>query len=690
MGAVYEAVDTRLHNTVAIKQLTLSGSEADRAFEHEARLLASLRHPALVVVIDYFVDEDAPVLVMQYIEGEDLARALERRGVIPVDGLVRWAHAVLDALIYLHDHVPPVLHRDIKPSNLKCTPSGEIVLLDFGLSKGRLDAHTTVTEDRSLFGFTLKYAPLEQILGRGTDRRTDLYGLGATLYHLATGTQPASSLARSQAIRNGEPDPLVDPRLPNPQLSKWFAGILTRAMALEPADRYESAGAMKTALLVNEFVPASSSRPSEPSTGVARRVDAATPSQPIVGKQTDLIVQVRFPDSPLLGLEDWPTRRRPAQIEQASEPFHLVHPVDPATGERRPARLLIKVVAPDFSIEGQAQLLIEVTPREYSKRLAFLLTPKRAGYCRINVEVYAPDALYLGTIAVEAEAVAEGLAEPIVRVASLVFGVFSRKAPTVPAATSGHLTDDGFVRAELPRPSARPIVEETLADSDEQLQSSLPIRVRPANRLGRNAMVIGPGILIAVIGAGVLFMQNRATDIGPSPAGPSAAVDAPSAAQQVRVPAELPFPADTALDEKALSRPRGEPALAPALLRLTASNLSDVNLTVALVQRSSASRLRVTLFFMNGGRETISISIDYSRTKLSDEKGTGHVVVRDALGTSPDGTFSAIVAPGAQVAHWIEFEVPDTATGAVTATLVPTEGRSGARFPAFSFELPAR
>lgn len=183
-------------------------------------------------------------------------------------------------------------------------------------------------------------------------------------------------------------------------------------------------------------------------------------------------------------------------------------------------------------------------------------------------------------------------------------------------------------------------------------------------------------------------MHNRATDIGPSPAGPSTTADAPSAAAQV--PAELPVPGDTALDEQARLRVRGEFALAPALLRLTASNLSDVTLTVAPVQRSSASRLRVPLIFMNGRRETLSISVDYSRTQLSDEKGIAHPVVRDALGTSPDGTFSAIVAPGAQVAHWIEFEVPGTATGAVTATLVPTEGRSGARFPAFSFELPAR
>ena len=137
-----------------------------------------------------------------------------------------------------------------------------------------------------------------------------------------------------------------------------------------------------------------------------RRVDAALPSQVEVGRQTDMIVQVRFADSPVLGIEDWPTRRRPAQIEQQSEPLQVTHLVDPATGRLAPARVRIKVVASDFTVDGEPERLIEVPVDDYSKRIAFLLTPRRTGYCRVNVEVYALDSLYLGTVAIEAEAVA--------------------------------------------------------------------------------------------------------------------------------------------------------------------------------------------------------------------------------------------------------------------------------------------
>ena len=138
MGAVYEAIDSRLQNTVAVKECRLPGVDADRAFEREAKLLAALRHPALPVVIDYFVEGKAQFLVMQFIEGDDLGKLLDhRRSRFPPAEVVVWARTVLDALSYLHDQEPPVVHRDIKPANLKRTPRGEIVLLDFGLAKGR-------------------------------------------------------------------------------------------------------------------------------------------------------------------------------------------------------------------------------------------------------------------------------------------------------------------------------------------------------------------------------------------------------------------------------------------------------------------------------------------------------------------------------------------------------------------------
>ena len=138
-------------------------------------------------------------------------------------------------------------------------------------------------------------------------------------------------------------------------------------------------------------------------------------------------MQVRFETSTRLGLEDWPSKARPTEIEQVSEALQLAYPTDPQTGRFLPARLRIKVVAPDFRVDGQADRLIEVPPDEYSKRLAFLLTPLRAGSCRINVEVYGLDDLFLGAVPVEIVAVAGAVSEQEICVGNLVLEVVARQ-----------------------------------------------------------------------------------------------------------------------------------------------------------------------------------------------------------------------------------------------------------------------
>ena len=402
------------------------GADAERAFEREARLLAGLRHAALPVVIDYFVDDGRHFIVMQYIEGEDLARVLQRQnGPCAGADVLQWAEAALDALAYLHDHRPPIVHRDIKPANLKRTPSGDVVLLDFGLAKGSAGARAASDGERSLLGFTLKYAPLEQIAGHGTDARSDIFSLGATLYHLATGLAPATAVDRVGALNSGRPDPLREAIVVNTALPEVLSRALTKALEIDPSGRFQSASEMRAAL-VGASAAHEGKRPVTPRPE-ARRIDAAMPSQAEVGRQTDLIVQVRFANSPLLGLEDWPTHRRPEAIDQASDAIELRYPEDAVTGALLPARLRLRLVAPDFTIEGQAEQLIEVPPDTYSKRVTFLLTPRRAGYCRVNVEVYTPDALYLGTVPVEAEALRGGIAQPIIRVANLMLGLLARR-----------------------------------------------------------------------------------------------------------------------------------------------------------------------------------------------------------------------------------------------------------------------
>src|SRR5436309_11559701 len=209
MGAVYEAVDERLDTTVALKETLFSDEKLRKQFEREARLLARLHHQALPRVSDHFNEGDGQFLVMQFIAGVDLFEMLTMRGApFPQDEVARWADQLCDALDYLHTQDPQIIHRDIKPQNLKLTSRGQIVLLDFGLAKGSAGQMSVVTSSASIFGYTPNYAPLEQVQGLGTDARSDIYSLAATLYHLMTNVKPPDALSRAAAIVNGQIDPL--------------------------------------------------------------------------------------------------------------------------------------------------------------------------------------------------------------------------------------------------------------------------------------------------------------------------------------------------------------------------------------------------------------------------------------------------------------------------------------------------
>src|SRR5947209_6836360 len=210
MGAVYEAVDERLDTTVALKETLFAEERLRKQFEREARLLARLHHQALPRVSDHFSEGDGQFLVMQYVAGDDLSAMLvQRNGPFPQEDVMRWADQLCDALDYLHTQDPEIIHRDIKPQNLKLTARGQIVLLDFGLAKGYAGQASVVTTSASIFGYTPNYAPLEQVQGLGTDARSDLYSLSATLYHLLTNVKPPDALSRAAAIVNGQPDPLA-------------------------------------------------------------------------------------------------------------------------------------------------------------------------------------------------------------------------------------------------------------------------------------------------------------------------------------------------------------------------------------------------------------------------------------------------------------------------------------------------
>jgi serine/threonine protein kinase len=249
MGAVYEALDERLDTTIALKETLFADERLRRQFEREARLLARMHHPALPRVSDHFGEGDGQFLVMQYIAGDDLAQMIaDKRGPFPPDQVLTWGDQLLDALDYLHTQDPQIIHRDIKPQNLKLTARGQIILLDFGLAKGQTGEISRAPTTASIFGYTPNYAPLEQIQGLGTDPRSDIYALGATLYHLMTAVKPPDALSRAAAIVNGQEDPLRPANEINSMIGPDVARVLARAMSQNREQRFSSAAEMRLAL----------------------------------------------------------------------------------------------------------------------------------------------------------------------------------------------------------------------------------------------------------------------------------------------------------------------------------------------------------------------------------------------------------------------------------------------------------
>ncbi len=245
MGTVYQAEDLRLEGRqCAIKEVqgdpTASPTVQQQArdqFYREASVLARLDHPSLPKVSDYFSDEGRDYLVMDFVPGRDLKAIMDEARqtgrFLAEKEVLDWAAQLGDALSYLHSQAPPVVHRDIKPSNIKLTPTGRLKLVDFGLVKLLApDEERTVTIVQGLG--SVYYTPLEQYGGDSghTDARTDIYALGAALYHLLTHEPPVE--AKQRFLR---PDALKPMRVLNPAISVNVEQAVLWAMALHPDDR---------------------------------------------------------------------------------------------------------------------------------------------------------------------------------------------------------------------------------------------------------------------------------------------------------------------------------------------------------------------------------------------------------------------------------------------------------------------
>ena len=238
MSVVYLAMNERANKQWAIKEVRKDGVQNFEVVKQnlivETDLLKRLNHPHLPSIIDVIDCDGTFLIVMDYIEGNPLSKAIKNSGAQNQDDVIEWAKQLCDVLGYLHSRKPPIIYRDMKPSNVMLKPDGNVMLIDFGTAR---EFKSTSVADTTCLG-TQGYAAPEQFGGHGqTDARTDIYCLGATMYHLITGHNPALPPYEMYPIRQW-----------NPMLSSGLEEIILKCTQKNPDDRYQSCAELLYAL----------------------------------------------------------------------------------------------------------------------------------------------------------------------------------------------------------------------------------------------------------------------------------------------------------------------------------------------------------------------------------------------------------------------------------------------------------
>ena len=250
MGVVYKGFDPDIQRTVALKTIRTQldagddspGAPASR-FRNEAQAAGRLMHPGIVAVYDFGRDEQVAYIAMEYVEGRSLASYLSAKVRFTDTDIPGIMSQLLDALGHAHDK--GVWHRDVKPANIIMTTAGRLKVADFGIA--RIDSqHLTLTQ--YMVGTPSHMAP-EQFLGKTMDRRVDIYGAGVVLYQLLTGRPPFAGTTEALMYKVVNEMPQPPSTVDGAERPGWFDGIVTRALAKRPEDRYATAEEFKQAFV---------------------------------------------------------------------------------------------------------------------------------------------------------------------------------------------------------------------------------------------------------------------------------------------------------------------------------------------------------------------------------------------------------------------------------------------------------
>ena len=238
MSVVYLAMNERANKQWAIKEVRKDGVQNFEVVKQgliaETDLLKKLNHPNLPSIIDVIDGDGTFLIVMDYIEGKSLSSILKEYGAQSQEDVIDWSKQMCDVLGYLHSRQPPIIYRDMKPANIMLKPDGKVMLIDFGTAR---EFKEKSVADTTCLG-TQGYAAPEQYGGHGqTDARTDIYCLGATMYHLLTGHNPSEPPYEMYPIRYW-----------NPELSSGLEEIVLKCTQRNPKDRYQSCAELMYAL----------------------------------------------------------------------------------------------------------------------------------------------------------------------------------------------------------------------------------------------------------------------------------------------------------------------------------------------------------------------------------------------------------------------------------------------------------